>query len=111
MSSPEFDLISASLLAVPGSQYVSPDEPPNRFLPPQNADVGRFALGNARSVVPRKGMSEPTNPKEDVVDQDKDRSERDPHLVGTPPVRIRNREGARKTHNPYPSWGQMDSTE
>ena len=60
---------------------MSPNEPANRLLPPGNTNVGRFALGNTWSVIPRKGVSEPTNPKEDMVDEDEDRDERDPHFI------------------------------
>ena len=54
-------------------QHVSPKEAADRLLSPGNTDVGYFALRNTRSVVPRKGVSEPKDPKEDVIDEDKDR--------------------------------------
>ena len=44
-------------------------------------NLGLVALGNARSVVPREGVSEPKDPKEDMIDEDEDRDERDSHLV------------------------------
>lgn len=63
-----------------GFEHMPPNEPADRFLPPWSAGVGRFALGDARSVVPGKGVSKSTNPEEDMIDKDEDRDERDPHF-------------------------------
>jgi len=80
MATRKFDRALTLILAAFGLQQTSPNKPADRLLPPWNADLGRFALGNTRSVVPGKGVSEPTNPEEDMIDKNEDRDERDPHF-------------------------------
>ena len=87
-----------------------PNEPADRLLPPESAGVSRFALGNARSVVPGKRVRKSTDPKEDMVDKDEDRDERYPHFVSST-VSICNRWEVGQTHKRYPFRGRMDSIE
>ena len=97
-------------LVVFGFYNVPPNEPADRLLPPGSARVGRFALGDARRVVPRKRVRKSTDPEEDMVDKDEDRDERYPHFV-SPAVSVCNWWEARQTHKRYPFRGQMDLTE